>query len=196
MTNQPLDRMEDLQCFLEFCRTVEGPFCDFEDVENGNELLKPLLKPEAESYFTVIGMQKSHSLICFWKYKDNVSLQEQPIVWLDSEGTPNAVFAPNFRDLLSLLPYNTGAIYDWIAYWEDYLDAPSEQESPAEYFTSEQIQMSVERSREKNPFCGQFINWLREEMNIEPATQPVALVGEAMQSFPRLRQWLTDRQLN
>ncbi|MBD1808385.1 hypothetical protein H6F98_23435 [Microcoleus sp. FACHB-SPT15] len=196
MTNQPLDQMEDLQRFFEFCRTVEGLFCDFEDVENGNKLLTSLLKSEAEPYFTVIGIQKSHSLMCFWKYNDSVSLQEQPIVWLDSEGTPNAVFASNFRDFLSLLPYDTGAIYDWIASWERYLDNPSSQQTPIERFTNERIEMYIEMSREDNPFRDQFINWLREEINIEPATQPVALVGEAIQSFPRLSQWLTDRQLN
>jgi hypothetical protein len=196
MEKQPLDKPEYLQQFFEFCRKVGNQFCDFEEVDNRQELLTSLLKSEAESYFTVIGMQKSNSLICFWKYQDNVSLKEQPIVWLDSEGSPNAVVASNFNDFLSLLPYDTGAIYDWIAAWERYWDSPSQQQNPIESFTTDRVEMYVEMSRENNHCREEFVNWLREEIDIQPAPQPVALIGKASERFPRLSQWLTDRKLN
>lgn len=191
MKKQPSDKFEYLQRFTEFCKNVENQFCDFEEVENGKELLISLLKPEITSCFTVIGMQKSNSLICFWEYKDNVFLQEQPIVWLDSEGSPNAVIASNFKDFLSILPYDTGAIYDWTAAWEGYWDNSIQQEIPTERFTVDRVNMYLAMSDESNPCHQEFVNWLRTEMHIELADQPVALIGEASKRFPRLSQWLT-----
>jgi hypothetical protein len=190
MKKQFSDRFEYLQYFSEFCKKVENQFCDFEEIQDGQKILTSLLKSEVTSYFTVIGMQKSSSLICFWKYKDNISLQEQPIVWLDSEGSPNAVIASNFKDFLSLLPYDTGAIYDWIAAWERYLDNSTEQEIPTERFTIDRINRYLAMSDESNPCHQEFVNWLRTEMHIELADRPVALIGNAIESFPRLSQWL------
>lgn len=183
-----------LQSFYEFCRTVDGPFCDFEVVENEKQWLNSLLLPEAESFLKVIGMQKNGSLICFWSYEDELSLEQQPIVWLDSEGSPNAVFASNILSFLSILPYDTGAIYDVLFAWQEYWSSSRKRKKPTSEF-AKKMKMYLEMSQEDYPFHNQFVEWLRTEIGLEPATNPAQLIGEAVEHFPRLDVWLNERQL-
>lgn len=185
----------ELQQFCEFCRAAAGPFCDFEVVENEGKWLNTLLVPESESYFKLIGKQRSGSLICFWQLEDNIPLAQQPIVWLDSEGSIYSIIAARFPDFLSLLYYDTGAIYDVVSAWKRYWDAPANEISPAESFTEEQLNLYVEMCQELYPFYQSFTKWLRQDVGIKPAGNPAILVGEAIEGFPELNIWLSTRNL-
>lgn len=143
----------------------------------------------------MIGIQKNGSLICFWSYEDNLSIEQQPIVWLDSEGSPNSVFSSDLPTFLSLLPYNTGAIYDVLFAWEEYWSSPKKRKTPISQFTAKKMKMYLEMCRENHPFHQQFVEWLRAEICVEPAVKPAQNIGEAIERFPRLGIWLTEKQL-
>jgi hypothetical protein len=188
-------QQEILRRFYEFCQSTKGAFCDFEAVTDEKEWLNTLLIPEAEPYFKLLGRQKNGSLICFWKYEDGISLGQQPIVWLDSEGSIYSVVAAELPAFLSLLYYDTGAIYDIISAWERYWDAPDEEVSPSESFTDEKLELYIEMCQEIYPFYQPFAQWLCQEMGIESAATPATLVGEAIRGFPRLNAWLSSKHL-
>lgn len=181
-----------LKRFRSFCTEVGGEFSDFQVVEDGEKWLKRLVPATAVPSFQVIGRQKNGSLICFWQHQENLSLAKQPVVWLDSEGSPQAVFAPDFPTFLSLLPYDTGAIYDMIAAWEAFLDPDDEVRSPKERFTTEEFKMYVEMSQKNYPQYDRFIEWLAE-MEIKVAKNPAQVVGKAIQKSPKLKEWLASQ---
>ncbi len=187
-----MDTETILKQFHSFCTKVGGEFSDFQIVEDGEKWLKRLVPATAVPFFQVIGRQKNGSLICFWQHQENLSLTKQPVVWLDSEGSPQAVFAPDFPTFLTLLPYDTGGIYDMLAAWERFLDPDEEGASPKKRFTKGKFNMYVEMSQKNYPKYDRFIEWLAE-MNIAVAKNPVNVIGKAVQESPKLKEWLTKQ---
>lgn len=183
--------LENLYAFLE---NSEVNFIDFEVENNPNKVID-LLSVAAEPYFIPIGKQGSDSLICYWKYKDEIPLSELPIVWLDSEGSPNSVFASNIKDFLSILPYDTGAIYDFISSWEYYNSDPDYYTSPLDKYkkNSSVLNLMIEQCRENYSDYDSFVNWLNQNINIKICDDPAKLVGDAIKNFPNLETWLEER---
>lgn len=178
-----------LSQFYAFYEEVGGEFCDFQVVANGEKLLKTLIPAAAIPFLHVIGRQKNGSLICFWQQFAQQNLIDQPIVWLDSEGSPFSVFASNFHVFLSLLPYDTGSIYDMIAAWEEYAETGEDWIVSVDRFSADTLKMYEDMAQNNYPHHEQFINWLKK-MGVEPASDPFSLIGKAIEQLPALRTWL------
>ncbi len=181
-----------LDQFVTFYTEVGGGFGDFQLVNDTKKILNSIISVTAAPFFQVIGRQKSGSLVSFWQYQENKPLSEQPVIWLDSEGSPNAVFAPNLQAFLSLLPYDTGIIYDITVDWEKFLNSNRKKVTPKNRYSSKDFIRYIKMSRENNPTHDQFIAWLRG-MDIAVANDPVDVIGKAMQRFPNLKDWLTTK---
>ena len=177
--------------FILFYDIVWNTFSDFSLLSDNKDQLKYLVPTHKETYFQLIGRQKSGSLICFWQIQDNQPIFEQPIVWLDSEGEPHSVFASDFRSFLSLLPYDTGGIYDMITAWERFLRTNEDWQNSIHKIEDVDLQFYTNSCRQNNSNYDQFIDWLKK-MNIEPAPDPVSLIGNAIQQFPHLEEWLDE----
>jgi|RhiMetdeSRZDD1v2_1073273.scaffolds.fasta_scaffold00470_4 hypothetical protein len=89
-------------------------------------------KPVVSQKLQPFAKNKAGCLFCFWKEEQQED--KWPVVWLDSEGTPNVVFADNGVDFFSMLPYGTGLIYDIIRSCERYVNAPDTFDSPEVLF--------------------------------------------------------------
>ncbi|GAB2577925.1 hypothetical protein [Spirosoma areae] len=182
--------------FIAFCRQSAAPFADFELVEPGQAatLMQSLLPDPAIPSFTMIGKHGSNSLICRWQ-SDHDLTDEWPYVWLDSEGSPASVFATTTPEFLSLLPYDTGAIYDFITTWTYYLSDPaSYEEKPAEKYDKERLALYVSEATTRYPGYPAFIEWLDKTGAIGPAAEPANVVGAAIENHPSLENWLTDKR--
>ena len=184
-----------LSKLIDFLNTSSGDFIDFRIVNNGKKKVSELLSPSLESYFTPIGEHGSQSLICYWKYKEKTPINELPIVWLDSEGTPNSVFASNVNDFLSLLPYDTGGIYDIITSWQYYNNEPENYTDPVSEYDSSALKCLIRLCKDSHPDYDYFVDWLNNNLKIKVCENPAKLIGEAIKNFPKLDHWLKEKKM-
>ncbi|NEO31321.1 MAG: hypothetical protein F6K36_12985 [Symploca sp. SIO3C6] len=191
MKNQNLPDL--IANLFEFMENSGVNAIDFHMVYRGNEKLCSLLSPKISRYFIPIGEHSSRSLICYWKHIDDAPLDKLPLVWLDSEGTPNSVFASNEHDFLSLLPYDLGGIYDFISSWESYHEQPDNYTYPLEKYDSSALGCLIEICQEDNPDYTLFVQWLNQSLGIKICENPAKLVGDAISRFPRLKPWLEKK---
>jgi hypothetical protein len=194
INNFPHKHQYYLQVLSEFLETSEGNFIDFE-IEKNPQAVSDLLSITIEPYFIPIGKQASQSLICYWRYQNELSLEQLPIVWLDSEGTPNSVFATNIEDFISILFYDTGGIYDFISSWEYYNSQPGYYISPLNEYeiNSSALNLMITKCRETYPDYDLFVNWIEKNISIKICENPIKLVGDAMKKFPNLQLWLEQK---
>lgn len=113
------------------------------------------------------GNNKAGCAVCYWNKKKLAA--QAPVVWLDSEGTPNVVFAKNLSNFLELLSYGTGLIYDIIRQSErkikdDTLLSPAEKYKGA--FRETFITNSTDSEKKK------FSELLFNKMNIVTTKNP------------------------
>lgn len=114
------------------------------------------------------GMNNAGCIFCYWINSNNITAC--PVVWIDSEGEPYAVFASGMVNFFELLAYGTGAIYDIIRASEKFYRNPEKYPSPEILF--------------KNLFAENFTNekgnkaritlkeLLKSEMNISVVPDP------------------------
>ncbi len=156
-------------------------FMDVEVVEEGPDYVSDLLGEEVVDDFVVIAKHGSDSLIAYWTAGEADG--QVPIVWLDSEGTPNSVIAATVTDLFSLLLYDLGFVYDVVARLDNLGDE-------AEEFADYELEEYLEEMDEYEGY-DDFKEWL-EGFDVEPAAAPLNVVRQARQAFPDLEAWLED----
>lgn len=86
---------------------------DFEG--NKDPIGEGFLGFDAGDAFTTVGESGSGSKFAVWTPSPTDKIDTSPVVYLDSEGTPQAVVARSMDELLTLLPYGTGYIHDVLA---------------------------------------------------------------------------------
>lgn len=177
---------EKLSKFLTYCQEAEQPFADFYPVTAEPNFIKTLVPDAVAQHLTIIGKHGSGSLIAFWHYKPEVNLEALPLVWLDSEGSPSAVFAANYLDFLALLPYGTGFIYDVLSSWTYFLEEPGSYKNPAKKFTAKRLEFYLAFCRDSFSGYDPFIQWLDSSLQIKKHSDPVNAIGNAYKSFPKL----------
>jgi hypothetical protein len=176
--------------FIDFMNQIDEKFADFYITKTGTEKLSTLIGKENAKFFDVIGAHSSHSLICHWQYEKGIPIERQPVVWLDSEGWPNGVFAQDLRIFISLLPYDTGFLYDIISSWMCYKENSESVLNPNEKYTKDDLKRMLDSARQRYGAYSKFLKWLDREMNIRICDDPVGLIGKAMESYPDLSKWL------
>jgi hypothetical protein len=111
---------------------------------------------EKAARFVPVGENADGSIYAFWRYEGRAQ-EDAPIAYLDSEGTGNGVVAEEVRELLSLVA--TG-------------------EEPYYWLRGERAPEPLDVSA--------FRDWLSDELGIEPAADPVAVVRRAQARHPDL----------
>lgn len=143
-----------------------------------SEKVKKMLLP--------FGKNKAGCLICYWLSSKNTD--ECPIVWIDSEGEPNVVFATNLFVFFSLLPYGTGAIYDMIIAVERYIQNPESNQSISglNEEPSAQDQESEGAALERK---------LNELSGVKTVNDPVELIMKAYQEFYQITKIINENRV-
>jgi hypothetical protein len=183
-----------LTAFADFCEKATEEFSDFELVRNPEQKLKNLLNNQGlVEHFQVIGRHGTGSLIAFWRDDKNIDFARSPIVWLSSEGFPNSVLANSFADFLSILPYDTGLIWDVLSNYYNHKESPDLQSSPEEKFTPDEIASYLTAAKKRYNGHSQLVDWLNDEARIEIASDPLSIVKWAIVSHIDLASWLRER---
>lgn len=179
--------------FRTFADHVQGDFADFLFPTTGTKLLMSLVGEEKAALLDVIGAHSSHSLICHWRIDQGkgVGVVDQPVVWLDSEGWPNSVFTHNLADFLSLLPYDTGCIYDILSSWLNYKQDPGSASKPTDLYTDQRLKRYLESARESYEAYGDLLVWLSDN-GIRTCEDPVGVVGRAIEECPGFSAWVRE----
>lgn len=178
--------------FSEICNTLE--FTDFEITPNQDKNISDLIPDvDVAKQFKVIGKIASGSLICFWQYDSKKSILDSPIVWIDSEGFPNGVFANSFSEFLSLLPYSTGFIYNLLSNHLLYTDNPKIFINPYKKFTKAKIKSFIQDNKKEYSDYNKFIHWLTIDIGITIEPNPLEVIQNAFNTYPRLDKLLENK---
>jgi hypothetical protein len=169
---------------------------DLEIPEKSENVLQDLLKKSQHAYFVPIVFHGSGSVIALWNLNDQSTISCCPIVWLDSEGSPNSVIADNDDDFLSILPYGTAIFYDLINAWLRHLKSPKKFPDPQTEYVDEVLQYYSNKTIEsagKEKYDA-FINWLNNTCKIKKSTNPALIIGNAIKKHPDLNKWLKENR--
>lgn len=125
------------------------------------EEVKRLLKP--------FGKTKAGCVICFWQ-EETAGNQTGPVVWIDSEGTPNAVFSDSLNHFFEMIAYGTGMLYDIIRACEKHYMNPGKSRNPAVLYNNAYNDSFFEPGADRNKKF--LMELLFHEMHIETTKQP------------------------
>ncbi len=84
------------------------------ELDPNADLIDHLGKTVPKDSLIAFGQHGSGSLVALWRRDPRAPLAQSPVIWLDSEGDPLEVLAPDFAAFLQLLPFGLGQLYDLI----------------------------------------------------------------------------------
>ncbi len=185
--------------FAAFCATEatleneQGPFADFEWLAAGEAEFLPELVGSAEkaAAFEPLGQNGAGCVIAFWRDPAQPE-SERPLVWLDSEGSPQAVVANSLAELLTLLPYDTVLLYNASVANEDHWRKPTRRKPPTEEFSTADVESLLIRSQQRNPSQRRYTRWLMKVAGLQVSADPMALIEQAYRSHTRLQDWISQ----
>jgi hypothetical protein len=173
--------------FHRFYESALDEFADFKLVNKPERTLKALIDDEQKNTrFHVIGQDGTGSVIALWR-SNRLS---NPIVWLSSEGFPNSVFANSIQEFLSILPFGTAFIYDVLCNHYFHKESPKLQPAPKQKFTPAKMKLYLKHNEKRYKAHAQFMAWLRKDMKIAVAGNPLAVIEKAIRKNTDLSGWL------
>jgi hypothetical protein len=175
--------------YEQFLEQVSGNPFDFrirKDVklfQNFNESISQAIEP--------LGTNKAGCIVCIWKEKK--SMQEGPVIWLDSEGEPNCVFADSIQDFFLLLPYGTGHLYDIIVACERFMVDPATFPSPEILFSGSYASLlqKIENDKELKNATDLY----KEIMELTIEETPARIISGAYRKHFSITQKIKESKL-
>lgn len=173
--------MDKLQLLIDFLNSLPGKATDFYPVGAGFH--RPILDKVPAEQLQIIGRTGADCLIGLWQppTADEKGDGERPCVWIDSEGTPNAVFALGIEDCLRLLYFGTGFIYDVLASLENG-NFSSKTDADLEFYRTLAVQSYEE--------YGPLRNYLQHSLELNEPTRPEWMIKAAWEKYPGFSDWL------
>ncbi len=181
---------EKLLKIYAYLSTEAAGSLDLEIPTQGNRDLIDLVGAKSASQLVPLFMQGAGCIVAAWKQADSEDLSQFPIVWIDSEGSPNAVFARNFEELLGMLHYYLGTLYDVISTAVRFAERPSLYDSPQEAFPVDQFAADAEEQWEEEEDEAAFHVWLETELGIPADRAAVQHIAEAYDAIPKFQDWV------
>jgi hypothetical protein len=174
----------ELQKLYEFHHKVGDEYSDIEFIGQDDNNLK-LLVPKYKEQFVAFAIDGTGSVMAYWLYEDNLSIDRAPIVYLDSEGG-GAVVASTSKEFLSLLPFDTSFFSEVAIHWAEYKESPKNTIAPEEEYTKEYYLSRYEYLTDAYPAYQEFRSWLSTELQIPPADNPFELIVKNIEFYPAL----------
>lgn len=178
-----------IETFITFSQQAE-PFADFRLAYDQPEALQEIVGSSRVKSFTSIGCHSSQSIIALWHSVDKKSLEHQPVVWLDSEGSPSCTFAQDFGLFLQLLPYDFGLLYDILSTYSFLQETPSRYDEFATRYNSVYCEQQLTKARSKYKGHAAYCEWLIKYKPILAGNEVYAAVIDSARKFPGLEKWL------
>lgn len=149
------------------------------------ERIETLVGFAAGEYFTPLALDRSHSIIALWKEPNG----REPVAWLDSEGD-SWVLANSVSQLVSMLPYGPGGLYDIASCWTRFLSDGGE--SPLERFGQDSLDRMLREARSGGDTQG-LEGWLADH-GVAIDRSVVSTIGEAMKAHDPLGIWVESKR--
>jgi hypothetical protein len=156
---------------------------DFIPVQNENYAIEDLLGNESIPFFRVLGRTRNGAAIAQWNQQPNqLKWEKVPVVWLDSEGSPNTVIANNLDEFIPLLFLDVWMIHKIITD-DNYTPDIAE------------VQKNMVENKSYYPCYEEFSDFLKQ-LKIKPHTNPKKIIEHAVQSNQVLTDWLVEQKNN
>ncbi|MCA6364295.1 MAG: hypothetical protein IM638_14750 [Bacteroidetes bacterium] len=146
--------------------------------EDKLRLCVPLIKDGSESIFAI------------WQIHSEKPIEEQPIVWIETEANPISVCASNFNDFLSLMPYG-GYLHNLLSKLDFYL---IEGRTNDKYIrtSNEDLLNIIINCQNEYPEMSDFNRRLQSELNILPANNPFTIFINAIDGEQDFYTWMNN----
>lgn len=174
---------EDLQALMHYLETPKGLATDWELLYTPNGHSDYWVCKQGHPLIPLFELPHG-SIIAGWNINEVGDLAEMPFLWLDSEGEPTDVFAADYKELLGLLHYYSGTIYDLLKSSIRYSINPDRYSSPEERFSPEKMAEKVKRHWAEKEWLLHLHQFL-EKTGIPIEPHPAAAIQKAFQAFPR-----------
>ncbi len=183
----------NIKTFLDFITEKSLSDLDIWPPANTEAIMQSLLPPSVLGNFIPIAQNGADCLLCLWHIRDKpiADPENLPVVWIDNEGF-NSVVATNIQEVLSILPYGMGCIYDIVSYWNYYIESPTDYQTPTRRYTKKYLKAQLKEMSltEDYPHLIAF----NKSNNIKTTADPVSVIGDALKTLPKIQPWLDERR--
>jgi hypothetical protein len=183
-----LKKTEFYEDWLSFTGKQSIVECDFFDLKE--DPVTELLGDFSKERLIAFGEHASGSVLAFYSKNTESSVDEVPVAWLDSEGSPCIVISNNLKEFLSIVPYGMGFIYSIASVIENNL-GDAAMLAKARERVSKNAGDLMEESKTRFLNIEDLIKWLGTK-NIQVSEDPVKLIVDAHERNSDLTQWLAE----
>lgn len=121
---------------------------------------------------TPVAGNKAGCVVAIYRREPAAPPETQPLVWLDSEGSPNGIFAQHLNAFLCLIPFGSGLIYDVLT----HCLASYQQHGLAPMQGFEALAAGARSCMQ--PACEEYRRWLSQR-GLEEEKDPVGAIRDA-----------------
>lgn len=162
--------------------------CDFFDFKENP--VTELLGDFSKERLIAFGEHASGSLLTFYSKNIELSVEEAPVAWLDSEGSPCIAISNNLIEFLSILPYGMGFIYSIASVIENNLGDSSILAKARQKVTQNANEL-LEESKKRFLGIDDLLTWLASK-SIQVSNDPVKIIAEAHEKNSDLTPWIAE----
>ena len=166
--------MSKLYQLLEFLQKTDGQAIDLFPVFDSSS--KEVYNHETKE-LKIVAKTKANCRIAQWIVSGEVV---HPFVWIDSEGSPNEVFCNTEEELISLLYFDSGFIYDILSAIINHRFTE---------LSNDTINLYLEAAGRNNPKYEQFVKYVREDLKVPLPGKPELIIKSAFELNARFSNW-------
>lgn len=176
--------MKELNLLIDFLNDLPEKGIDFYPVTN--TFSRQFLEKANLSELKIIGRTQADCLVGLLMKKKEYGhdTKEGQIVWIDSEGEPNAVIAENIKEFISLLYFDTGFIYDIIKKIIRNINYTP--------MTTDEIKMYEISAAKAYPSYNMLKKFFETELKIRKPDNPDMLIKKAYTRNMDFSNWLNN----
>jgi hypothetical protein len=195
--NFPNDEIPDLLIKFYTFLTDNKPsgFLDYETIVETKYYLESLINKNIIDEFLPFYVDNSHAIFSFWLISDNKNLEQQPIVFMDTEGT-YSVCANNLSNFFCLISLNLASrvctvfndnVLNKKMGWEGLIVNPYEK------YNEEELREIEIYNIQNYPDFILFSDHVKKEMNLQCPENPIQLVEKAFNDLPNLEDYIRNK---
>lgn len=172
--------MNNFEKLVAFLNSLTEKAIDFYPVQEG--FGRPILEHLNKNQYQILGRTYADCIIISWKKNETALWKDCPVAWIDSEGEPNAVFAQNINEFISLLYFDTFRIYDTLM--DIYRKAGQFEFAPEGFFIEDE-----NFAKDNYPDYTRLCNFIENELGIQKPAAPDRLIYTAHNSNLGFESW-------
>lgn len=174
--------------WFEFCDRKSILECEFS--KNKEALISELLGDFSSQRLLSFGEHASGSLFCLYSDKSEDLLEDAPVAWVDSGGSPCIVVAKNFTNFLAILPYGPGYIYSVAALIENNLGSNNLLDKAINKMGTD-FTKDIEKTKSRFFDFDILMQWYKDQ-EVKISENPILDMINAHMEFSDLTDWVAS----